>query len=307
MPTSDRWSRWLAETRFGGDSKTADMLLRHLTLVRDHLLKNAGLEEGKVVLDVGAGEGLIGFGALELVGTSGRVIFSEISQALLDFDRSAAEQMEVLNRCSFVKAAAEDLSAIESESIDVVTTRSVLIYVDDKLKAPREFFRVLKPGGRAALFEPIDDQRMSQFSEYWGRKAWADPDSEEAAPVRDLLERLATHGETHYRHVNTAMLNFNERDLVQMCVAAGFAGVRTELYLNVAPVPAMNWDALMRSSGNPLIPTNGEVIGEIFSIEERARFEKHLRPLVERGGRPWRSQSSFTWAAKAPIPEGFWP
>jgi hypothetical protein len=165
----------------------------------------------------------------------------------------------------------------------------------------------LKPGGRAALFEPIDDQRMSQFSEYWGRKAWADPDSEEAAPVRDLLERLATHGETHYRHVNTAMLNFNERDLVQMCVAAGFAGVRTELYLNVAPVPAMNWDALMRSSGNPLIPTNGEVIGEIFSIEERARFEKHLRPLVERGGRPWRSQSSFTWAAKAPIPEGFWP
>jgi hypothetical protein len=72
---------------------------------------------------------------------------------------------------------------------------------------------------------------------------------------------LATHWEAHYRRVNTAMLNFNERDLVQMCVAAGFAGVRTELYLNVAPVPAMNWDALMKSSGNPLIPTNGEVIG----------------------------------------------
>ena len=222
---SDRWSQWLAETRFGGDSKTADMLLRHLILVRDHLLKNAGLEEGKVVLDVGAGEGLIGFGALELVGTSGRVIFSEISQALLDFDRSAAEQMEVLNRCSFVKAGAEDLSAIESESIDVVTTRSVLIYVDDKPKALAEFFRVLKPGGRAALFEPIDDQRMAEFSDYWRRRAWADPDSEEAAPVRDLLERLATHWETRYRHVNTAMLNFNERDLVQMCVAAGFAGV----------------------------------------------------------------------------------
>ena len=101
MSTSDRWSRWLAETRFGGDSKTANMLLRHLTLVRDHLLKNAGLDKGKVVLDVGAGEGLIGFGALELVGTSGHVIFSEISQPLLDLDRAAAEQMEVLNRCSF--------------------------------------------------------------------------------------------------------------------------------------------------------------------------------------------------------------
>jgi hypothetical protein len=165
----------------------------------------------------------------------------------------------------------------------------------------------LKPGGRTALFEPIDDHRMSEFSEYWRRRVWADPDSEEAGPIRDLLERLATHWETHYKQVNSAMVNFNERDLVQMCVAAGFAGVRTELYMNVAPFPGMNWDALMRSSGNPLIPTNGEVISEMFSIEERERFEKHLRPIVERGGRPWRTQSSFTWAAKAPIPGGFWP
>ena len=105
MATSDRWSQWLAETRFGGDSKTAYMLMRILTQVRDHLLKNAGLEQGKVVLDVGAGEGLMGFGALELVGTTGRVMFSEISQALLDFDRLAAEQMGVLDRCSFVKGS----------------------------------------------------------------------------------------------------------------------------------------------------------------------------------------------------------
>ncbi len=304
MPKSDKWSQWLAETRFGGDSKTADMQNRVLTQVRDYLIKKAGLEEGKVLLDVGAGEGLIGFGALELVGTTGRVIFSDISEALLELDRSAAEQMGVLDRCSFVKAAAEDLGAIESESIDVVTSRSVLIFVDDKPKAFREFFRVLKPGGRTALFEPIDDQRMSEFSEYWRGRFWADP--EETGPVRDLLERLATHWQTHYKHVNTAMLNFNERDLVQMCVAAGFGGVRTELYLNVVPVPARNWDALMRSSGNPLIPTNGEVIGEVFNAEEREGFEKHLRPIVERGGRLWRFQSSFTWAFKAPIPERFW-
>ncbi len=56
MAKSDKWSQWLAETRFGGDSKTADIQMRGLTQVRDHLLKKAGLEEGKVVLDVGAGE-----------------------------------------------------------------------------------------------------------------------------------------------------------------------------------------------------------------------------------------------------------
>jgi hypothetical protein len=48
-----------------------------------------------------------------------QAIFAEISQALLDFDRSAAEQIGVLDRCFFINAAAEDLSAIESESVDV--------------------------------------------------------------------------------------------------------------------------------------------------------------------------------------------
>jgi arsenite methyltransferase len=307
MAEPDKWSRWLAKTRFGGDQKAAELQMRGLTMLRKRLLKKAGLSEGKVVLDVGAGEGLIGFGALELVGATGRVIFSDISERLVEFTRTAAEQMGVLDRCSFVTAGAEDLSAIESESVDLVTTRSVLIYLDDKPRAFREFFRVLKPGGRTALFEPIDDQRMTEYSEYWRRRFWADPDSAEGAPVNDLLERLENHWDERYRDVNDAMLNFNERDLVMMSVAAGFAGVHVELDLGAGPMPPMNWDTLMKSSGNPLIPTNGEVIREIFSAEEQARFEQHLRPLVERGGQLWRGHGSFTWAFKAPIPDPPWP
>src|ERR1700722_6442195 len=223
MAEPDKWSRWLAETRFGGDQKAAELQLHHLKLLRKRLLKQAGLSEGKAGLDVGAGEGLAGVGAFELVGASGRVIFSDISDRLVEFTRAAAEQMGVLDRCSFVTARAEDLSAVESESVDLVTTRSVLIYVDDKQRAFREFFRVLKPGGRTALFEPIDDQRMTEYSEYWRRRSWADPDSAEGAPVKDLVERLEDHWENRYRHVNDAMLNFNERDLLMMSVGAGFA------------------------------------------------------------------------------------
>jgi arsenite methyltransferase len=306
MAEPDKWSRWLAETRFGGDQKAAEKQMRGLIWLRNRLLKKAGLAEGKVVLDVGAGEGLIGFGALESVGATGRVIFSDISEQLVELTRSAAEQMGVLDRCSFVTAGAEDLSAIESASVDLVATRSVLIFVDDKPRAFREFFRVLKPGGRTALFEPIDDCRMTEYSEYWQRRAWADPDSEEGAPIKDLLERLHEYWERH-RHLNDAMINFNERDLVMMCVAAGFAGVHTELDLSVGPMPPMNWDTMMKSSGNPLIPTNGEVLREIFSADELARFERHVRPIVERGGELWRSHGSFTWAFKAPIPENPWP
>jgi arsenite methyltransferase len=299
MAGADKWSRWLAETRFGGDQKAAEAQMRMLTTVRDQLLKKGGLAVGKVVLDVGAGEGMMGFGALEKVGAAGRVIFTDISEALVEFTRRAAEQMGVQERCSFLKAGAEDLSAIESESVDLVTTRSVLIYVDDKPRAFREFYRVLKPGGRTALFEPIDDHRMTEFSNYWRHRAWNDPESPATPPIKDLLDRW--WGYWLSNNVNAAMINFNERDLMLMCVEAGFAAVHTELYLNAWPTPPMKWETWMNSSGNPLIPTNGEVMRQIFKAEEQVLFEQHIRPIVEREGRLWRHQSSFTWALKAPL------
>jgi hypothetical protein len=43
MPRFDKWSRWLAETRFGGDQNTTETLMRGLIKLRDRLLKKAGL------------------------------------------------------------------------------------------------------------------------------------------------------------------------------------------------------------------------------------------------------------------------
>src|SRR5947207_8645204 len=125
-----------------------------LVPVREKVLDRAGLAEGETLLDVGCGEGLIGFGALER--GAGHVVFSDISDDLLDFCRGTARELNVLDRCSFVKAAAEDLREIEDASVDVVTTRSVLIYIADKRAAFAEFGRVLRPGGRISLFEPIN-------------------------------------------------------------------------------------------------------------------------------------------------------
>jgi ubiquinone/menaquinone biosynthesis C-methylase UbiE len=45
---------------------------------------------------------------------------------------------------------------MQDASVDAVTTRSVLIYVAQKQQVIHEFCRVLKPGGRLSLFEPIN-------------------------------------------------------------------------------------------------------------------------------------------------------
>src|SRR3954466_16184403 len=142
-------------------------MVANLAGVRDRVLDGAGLREGETLLDVGCGEGLIGFGALER--GAGHVVFSDISDDLLDFCREAADELGFAERCTFVRAAADDLGAIEGASVDVVATRSVLIYVAEKERAFAEFFRALRPGGRAAIWEPINrfgsEERTSGF---WG-------------------------------------------------------------------------------------------------------------------------------------------
>jgi ubiquinone/menaquinone biosynthesis C-methylase UbiE len=127
--TQDQWTQWLLHRRFGGDLQRGQAMLQELAVWRDRILERATVAEGETVLDVGCGDGLTAFGALDRVGEDGVVIFSDISQDLLDHCRSLAEQMQTLGRCRFVRAPADDLAALAPGSVDVVTTRSVLIYV----------------------------------------------------------------------------------------------------------------------------------------------------------------------------------
>src|SRR6204780_3171413 len=153
----DRWHRWLLEVRFGGDARQREKdLAEFLYPVRDTVLDKAHLAPGGTRRAVGIGDGLIAFGALERLGPSGQVIFSDISQDLLDHCRAAAAAEGLLDRSRFVLASADSLADLADASVDVVTTRSVLIYVKDKASALREFHRVLRPGGRTRLFEPIN-------------------------------------------------------------------------------------------------------------------------------------------------------
>src|SRR5918999_166821 len=104
---TDRWAEWLLERRFGGDEGVRGEFLERLAVTRDNVLDNARLVEGETLLDVGCGDGLIAFGALER--GAGEVTFVDVSQDLLDESRRIAEELGVVERCHFVHATAEDL------------------------------------------------------------------------------------------------------------------------------------------------------------------------------------------------------
>jgi arsenite methyltransferase len=271
---TDRWHRWLLDLRHGGDPEHREKLLTgFLYPVRDTVLDRARLSPGETLLDVGTGDGLIAFGALERLGPSGRVIFSDISQDLLDHCRAAATAEGLLDRCEFVLAPADDLGEVTA---DVITTRSVLIYVKDKERAFREFRRVLKPGGRISLFEPINVlMSVADPSLFWGY---------EIGQVRDLADKI----EELYRSIQPLgvdpMVDFDERDLVRHAERAGFTDIDLALKVTVqSSTDPMRWDQFVRSSPNPLIPPLADAMDQLLSPDEAERFTQHLRPLVESG------------------------
>jgi arsenite methyltransferase len=299
-PVRDQWAEWLLERRFGGDPGQRERLLEGLIPWRNRILENAAVQRGEILLDVGAGGGLIAFGALDLVGEDGRVIFSDISQELLDHARSLAEELYVADRCEFLLAPADDLSALGDASVDIVTTRSVLIYVEDKRRAFEEFFRVLKPGGRISLFEPINR---------FNTVAWSAESSlylgYDVTPVKDLAVRVQAIYERIQPRETDPMLNFDERDLLTYAEEAGFEEIHLEYRADITQGNHLfsgegpGWELLLKSSGNPKIPTLEEAMNEALKPEEIERFTTHLRPLVERNEGKGMSAVAYLWAVKS--------
>jgi SAM-dependent methyltransferase len=283
----DRWAEWLAVRRFGGDSETRERFLANLVATRDRVLDRAELHGDETLLDVGCGEGLIAFGALERGASA--VVFSDVSTDLLDFCREAAIEFGFADSCRFVEASADDLGAIDDGSVDVVTTRSVLIYVARKQDAFAEFARVLRPGGRISVFEPINRFALRDDD------TWAGYD---LSPLDGIGGKLRAVYTALQPPESDPMLNFDERDLVRLAQDAGFFPIRLELEVVIEPTPPRAWDGFLNSSGNPNIPTFAEAMEQALTAAERDRVVKHLRPQVEQGLGEWRMASAYLVATK---------
>ncbi len=275
--TTDRWARWLLHDRFAGDPLALRRILEYLQPIRDRVLAGAAIKPADVVLDIGCGDGLLGFGALGLVGDAGQIVFADISEELLDRCRQLAAEIGVSGQCRFLRTAAESLDGVGDSSVDVVTTRSVLIYVDDKAAAFAAFRRVLKPGGRVSLFEPIN-RRYTDLNRDTLFGYDASPIAELAAKVMAVFETCAP--------ADGPMMGFDETDLLRLAETAGFVNITVTLELSSTdrpPFQGVSWSQLLNISPNPNAPTFGEAIAWALTASEIVRLESYLPTLVDSG------------------------
>jgi arsenite methyltransferase len=280
----DRWSRWVLSWRHGGNPRQRDASDAHLVPVRDRVLAGAQPLEGATLLDVGTGDGLIGLEALDLVGERGAVIFSDVSLALLEQCRESVRSRGLLDRARFVLTRAEELAEIPDRSVDVITTRSVLIFVADKPRAFAAMRRVLRPGGRISLFEPINRLTFPEPGDrFWGY---------DVTDVRPLAEKVKDAFLELQDPAAQSMLDFDDRDLVRFAEDAGFREIHLGRHIAVQPagigepgsvLHPLDLATFLDIAPNPLAPTVGETIDHALDGAERERFLAHLRcALTER-------------------------
>jgi len=115
-------------------------------------LSQTDLRPGQCVLDVASGTGDLAKGLAKQVGKHGKVIMTDINEAMLSIGRDRLTDQGILGNVECVQADAENLPFAD-HYFDCVTMAFGLRNVTNKAAALNSLFRVLKPGGKLLILE----------------------------------------------------------------------------------------------------------------------------------------------------------
>ena len=206
------WTEWLENSRFSymNDIQKQQTLL-WLFKIRDIVLDRASLKEDDVLIDIGTGTGLLGFGAYERRSGAGRVILSDAFADCLEECRKIAEESGITEGLEFLLSDAADIK-LPDNSVDVVVMRSVLVHIIDKLTPIKEFHRILRENGRISIFEPIIKNNTHYYE-------LIDPEKFPNYEKIKEIEQKMTSDEAD------PLVNFDEHTLGTDFIKAGFKNI----------------------------------------------------------------------------------
>lgn len=107
------------------------------------------LDPGEKVVDIGCGAGFDSLIAARMVLPAGQVVGIDMTPAMIEKARSAADETGISN-VEFRHGYAETLP-VDDGWADVVISNGVLNLVPEKSTALQEMARILKPGGRLQI------------------------------------------------------------------------------------------------------------------------------------------------------------
>jgi ubiquinone/menaquinone biosynthesis C-methylase UbiE len=162
------------------------------------------------ILDIACGTGLVSLEAAKQAGPQGSVLGTDISDRMIDTARQIAAEKQI-QHVEFKRMNAESLD-LDDHSFDICICSLGLMYVPEPITAMREMYRVLKPGGRAAVL-------------VWGMRdhcGWAD--------IFEIVDRRVTSEvcPMFFHLGNPGVLNLS-------LGAAGFTSIREERFPQLLP------------------------------------------------------------------------
>jgi demethylmenaquinone methyltransferase/2-methoxy-6-polyprenyl-1,4-benzoquinol methylase len=115
-------------------------------------INKAALREGQYVLDVASGTGDLAKAFAKIVGKHGKVVMSDINEAMLHVGRDNLADAGIVGNVECVQADAENLP-FSDHYFDCISIAFGLRNVTNKAAALSSMYRVLKPGGKLLILE----------------------------------------------------------------------------------------------------------------------------------------------------------
>ena len=176
----------------------------------------SGVGHGDTVLDLAAGSGDLSLKFAKKVGRDGKVIVTDINEAMLGEGRKRLTDAGVAGNVDYCLVNAEQLP-FDDNTFDCISISFGLRNVTRKENALASMMRCLKPGGRVIILE------FSQPTNETFRKAY---DAYSFNVIPKLGEVIANDRDSYQYLVESIRKHPPQEELKQMMLDAGFDHVR---------------------------------------------------------------------------------